>query len=169
MKAIRFILSLSIVWITVSGPASICSANEKPADKVLIEKKARTLTLVRNSIAIRKYRIALGNAPEGPKTCQGDGRTPEGHYQISGRNKKSHYHLSLRISYPNEADKAAAGKSRCNPGGDIFIHGLPNGYGWIGKAHTLHDWTLGCVAVTDKEIEEIWSLVPNGTAVEIKP
>jgi murein L,D-transpeptidase YafK len=169
MKAIRFALSLSIIWGAISGFVIVCTSSEKPADKVMIEKEARKLTLLRGSIVIRNYRIALGNTPEGPKKCQGDGRTPEGHYIISGRNKNSQYHRSLHISYPNEADRIAAKNRKCSPGGDIFIHGLPNGYGWIGKAHTLHDWTLGCIAVTDKEIEEIWNLVPDGTAVEIRP
>jgi murein L,D-transpeptidase YafK len=164
MRIIAFIF-FSLFW----SAGIIGLSQEQPADKVLIEKKARKLTLLRGSTAIRNYRIALGNAPEGPKICQGDGRTPEGLYTISGRNENSHYHRSLRISYPNKTDRLAASKSKCNPGGDIFIHGLTNGLGWIGRAHTIRDWTLGCIAVTNKEIDEIWDLVPNGTKVEIKP
>ncbi len=169
MKTNRSTVLLSIMLTAILGPAIFCLSVEKPVDKVLIEKKARKLTLLRGATVIRTYRVALGNAPEGPKACQGDGRTPEGLYLISGRNKNSQYHRSLRISYPNDADRSAARKRRCNPGGDIFIHGLPNGSGWIGKAHTARDWTLGCIAVTDKEIEEIWTMVPNGTLVQIKP
>ena len=142
---------------------------EKRADNVLIEKNARKLTLLQGSTVIQTYRIALGAQPIGPKRCQGDHRTPEGRYIIDGRNKNSHFHWSLHLSYPNEKDRAVARKRKCNPGGDIFIHGLPNGYGWLGKSHTANDWTLGCVAVTDQEIEEIWRLGPNGTPVEIKP
>ncbi len=142
---------------------------ETSANRILIEKKARRLTLLHNAVVLRTYRIALGDNPEGPKRCQGDGRTPEGTYFIDGRNLNSHYHRSLHISYPNALDQEAAKRAKCNPGGDIFIHGLPNGRGWIGKAHTLHDWTLGCIAVTDEEIEEIWRMVPNKTLVEIKP
>jgi murein L,D-transpeptidase YafK len=168
MAAIRMIASLVLIG-AILNTAAICISDEKPADKILIEKKARKLTLLRDSVAVRIYKIALGNAPEGAKRCQGDGRTPEGNYIISGRNKNSQFHLSLRISYPNETDRTAARKNRCNPGGDIFIHGLMNGLGWIGKAHTARDWTLGCIAVTNEEIEEIWRLVPNGTVVEIKP
>ena len=104
-----------------------------------------------------------------PKTYKGDNRTPEGFYTIDGRNPGSHYHRSIHVSYPNAQDRARAKKLGKDPGGDIFIHGLPNGQGWIGKAHVLHDWTLGCIAVTDEEIEEIWKLVPNGTVVEIRP
>lgn len=169
VKAVRLISSLFIIWSMAFSPSLICTGDEKPADRILIEKKARKLTLLRGSVVIRSYRIALGNSPEGPKTCQGDCRTPEGHYVIDGRNKSSHYHWSLHISYPNEADRMAARKHKCRPGGDIFIHGLPNGYGWIGQAHRMRDWTLGCIAVTNEEIEEIWHLVPNGTAVEIRP
>jgi len=142
---------------------------ETSANKVLIEKKARRLTLLRDGVVLRTYGIALGDYPVGPKRCQGDGRTPEGTYVIDSRNQNSHYHRSLHISYPNASDQRAAKGAKCNPGGDIFIHGLPNGQGWIGKAHMLHDWTLGCIAVTDEEIEEIWRMVPNQTLVEIKP
>jgi murein L,D-transpeptidase YafK len=169
MRAIRIFSALVIVLGACLYSAVISTGDEKPADKILIEKKARRLTLLRDTIAIRNYRIALGSAPEGPKTCQGDCRTPEGFYVIDRRNKSSHYHRSLHLSYPNAADRAAARKRKCSPGGDIFIHGLPNGYGWIGRAHTAHDWTLGCIAVTNKEIEEIWNLVPDGTVVEIRP
>jgi murein L,D-transpeptidase YafK len=158
-----FICGLCSLLVGFSGLA------ERAADKILIEKKERRLTLQRDNKVIRTYRVALGTHPEGPKVCQGDGRTPEGLYIIDGRNQNSHYHWSLHISYPNEMDRAAAQKAKCNPGGDIFIHGLTNGYGWLGKAHTLHDWTLGCIALTDQEIEEIWRLVPNKTIVEIKP
>ncbi len=169
MKPYGMLLLPCILCSFLFGMGVISVPVEKPANKILIEKKARRLTLLRDSAAIRKYRIALGGHPEGAKACQGDERTPEGNYVISGRNQKSQYHWSLRISYPNAADRAAARKLKCNPGGDIFIHGLPNGYGWIGKAHAAHDWTLGCIAVTNAEIEEIWALVPNGTPVEIKP
>jgi murein L,D-transpeptidase YafK len=124
---------------------------------------------MRNNVVLKTYRISLGTHTTGPKTCQGDGRTPEGFYIIDGRNQNSHYHRSLHVSYPNANDRTMAKKSRCNPGADIFIHGLPNGSGWLGKTHLLHDWTLGCIAVTDPEIEEIWRLVPNKTVVEIRP
>jgi murein L,D-transpeptidase YafK len=168
MKTTPIALLLAI-WNFILCPAFLCALDEKPADKILIEKKARKLTLLRGSVTVQSYRIALGNAPEGPKTCQGDGRTPEGRYTIDGRNKNSQYHLSLHISYPNDSDRMAAKKRQCNPGGDIFIHGLPNGLGWLGKMHLARDWTLGCIAVTNAEIEEIWKSVPNGIAVEIIP
>jgi murein L,D-transpeptidase YafK len=168
MNKIFLILLLAFSWSGISH-TGFCVPIEKPADKILIEKKERRLTLLRNNVVIKTYRISLGNQTIGPKACQGDGRTPEGLYIIDGRNQNSHYHRSLHISYPNEKDRAVAQKLKCNPGGDIFIHGLPNGYGWLGKTHLVRDWTLGCIAVTDQEIEEIWLLVPNKTVMEIRP
>jgi tetratricopeptide (TPR) repeat protein len=141
----------------------------EPADKVLIEKKARRLSLLSASEVIKTYRIALGGNPIGPKERQGDNKTPEGTYVIDSRNRDSAYHLSLHISYPNEQDKMRAKKLGVSPGGDIMIHGIKNGLAWIGALHAGVDWTEGCIAVTDQEIEEIDRLVPNGTIVEIRP
>jgi murein L,D-transpeptidase YafK len=139
------------------------------ADRIVIHKSKRALLLYRGGAVIRTYRIALGRNPVGPKQRQGDGRTPEGDYVIAGRNVNSAYHRSLRISYPGTADRERARRQRVRPGGDIMIHGLPNGQGWIGVAHRLHDWTEGCIAVTNDEIEEIWRLVADGTPVQITP
>jgi len=138
-------------------------------DRIVIEKANRTMKLMHEEDVVRSYRIALGPEAKGHKQCQGDNRTPEGRYIIDSRNSNSRYHRALHISYPNNADLLAAKKRGCDPGGAIMIHGLPNGYGWIGAAHTAFDWTQGCIAVTDEQIEEIWKLVPNGTPVEIRP
>ena len=127
------------------------------------------MELMHANQVIKTYKIALGGNPVGPKQREGDHRTPEGSYVIDRRNEHSKFHRSLHVSYPNAADREHARKLGVSPGGDIFIHGLPNGYGWIGAAHRAHDWTDGCIAVSDKEIEEIWDLVDNGTPVEIKP
>ncbi len=140
-----------------------------PADRVLIEKKERRLTLMSKGKVLKTYKIALGGNPEGPKERQGDNKTPEGTYFIASRNKNSQYHLSLRISYPNEDDKKRAKELGVSPGGDIMIHGIKNGFSQPGMSHTEVDWTKGCIAVTDEEIEEIEKLVPNGTVVEIRP
>jgi murein L,D-transpeptidase YafK len=118
---------------------------------------------------ILTYKVALGQGGLAPKDRQGDGRTPEGHYVIDARNAASEYHLSLHVSYPNADDRKRAAKLGVAPGGDIMIHGLPNGKGWIGAGHRAYDWTLGCIAVTNEEIEEVWKLVPVGTPVEIRP
>jgi tetratricopeptide (TPR) repeat protein len=137
--------------------------------RILIEKSARRLTLVSKDGALKSYKIALGGNPNGAKEKQGDGKTPEGTYIIDSRNRDSRFHLSLHISYPNEKDKKRARELGVSPGGNIMIHGLKNGFSWVGDLHTEIDWTEGCVAVTDEEIEEIADLVPNGTIVEIRP
>jgi tetratricopeptide (TPR) repeat protein len=139
------------------------------ADTILIEKKARRLTLFSKGEVLKTYKIALGGNPDGPKERQGDNKTPEGTYVIDSRNKNSRYHRSLHISYPNERDKKRAKELGLSPGGDIMIHGIKNGFSWVGADHTEVDWTQGCIAVTDDEIEEIDALAPNGTLVEIRP
>ncbi|BBO92035.1 transpeptidase [Desulfosarcina ovata subsp. ovata] len=141
----------------------------EPVDKILIEKKRRRLTLISKGEVIKTYRIALGGNPIGPKEREGDNKTPEGNYTIESRNRHSGYHLSLRISYPNERDKKHAKELGVSPGGDIMIHGVKDGLSWVGEFHTEIDWTQGCIAVTNKEIEEIARLVPDGTPVEIRP
>jgi murein L,D-transpeptidase YafK len=138
-------------------------------DRVIIEKGERRLTLLRGQEAYRTYSVALGAAPKGPKRFEGDQRTPEGVYAIDFRNANSTYHLALRISYPNEFDRMRALEAGLDPGGQIMIHGLRNGQGWLGQRHLGDDWTDGCIAVTNAEIEEIWSLVDLGTPVEIRP
>ena len=139
------------------------------ADRILVEKQARRLTLLSKGEVLKIYKIALGGNPIGPKERQGDNKTPEGTYVIDGRNKGSRYHLSLHVSYPNERDRKRAKELGVSPGGDIMIHGIKNGLSWVGDAHAGVDWTKGCIAVTDEEIEEIDRLAPNGTIVEIRP
>jgi len=139
------------------------------ADKILIEKKERRLMLFAKGEVLKTYKIALGGDPIGPKERQGDNKTPEGTYIIDSRNRDSRYHLSLRISYPNERDKRRARELGVSPGGDIMIHGIKNGFSWVGDGHAEVDWTRGCIAVTDEEIVEISMLAPNGTVVEIRP
>lgn len=138
-------------------------------DRVVVDKHERRLSLEKKGQTIKTYRISLGRNPEGHKIRQGDNRTPEGNYRIIGRNPGSRFHRSLRISYPSSQDVARARKQGVDPGGDIMIHGLPNGLGWIGPFHRFYDWTAGCIAVTDSEIDEIWKAVPNGTPIEIRP
>ncbi len=110
----------------------------------------------------------IGTA-NGPKDTEGDNKTPEGIYTIDSRNNKSRYHLSLHISYPNPKDIQHARTLGVSPGGNIMIHGIMNGLGWIGRLHRWFDWTKGCIGVTNPEIDEIARLVPNGTMVEIRP
>lgn len=138
-------------------------------DRILIEKSTRRLMLISQGEVLKSYKIALGGNPIGPKERQGDNKTPEGTYVIDARNRDSRFHLSLHISYPNERDKKRAKELGVSPGGDIMIHGIKNGFSRVGDAHTGVDWTKGCIAVTDQEIEEIDRLAPNGTIVEIRP
>lgn len=139
------------------------------ADRILIEKRERRLMLISKGKVLKTYKVALGGNPNGLKERQGDNKTPEGTYIIDARNRGSRYHLSLHISYPNEKDKKRAKQLGVSPGGDIMIHGIKNGFSWVGDRHTEADWTKGCIAVTDEEIEEIAKLAPNGTIVEIRP
>jgi len=143
--------------------------NPARADRVIVHKKEHTLELISRGKVIRSYKVALGGDPVGPKTMQGDHKTPEGAYILDSRNAHSRFYKSIHISYPNLNDRAAARRNGVSPGGDVFVHGLPNGYGGIGAAHRMRDWTDGCIAVTDAEIDEIWKAVPNGTPIEIKP
>lgn len=139
------------------------------ADKVLVLKKDRELRLLRGDKVLKKYKVALGGSPEGAKERQGDRKTPEGRYILDSRNRNSQFYRSIHINYPSKADRERARRMGVSPGGDLFIHGLPNGQGWIGSAHRLHDWTDGCIAVTNEEMDEIWAMVDDGTPIEIRP
>jgi murein L,D-transpeptidase YafK len=139
------------------------------ADRVLVEKSARRLTLFRGGTPLKSYSVALGRSPQGPKQQEGDHRTPEGNYTIDAHKQDSAFHRALHVSYPNPDDIASAAQRGVAPGEDIMIHGMANGLGWLGAFHRAIDWTSGCVAVTDKQIEEIYRAVPDGMPVEIRP
>jgi murein L,D-transpeptidase YafK len=139
------------------------------ADQVIVTKSARTLTLFAQGKVLRTYKVALGGAPIGAKEQEGDHKTPEGHYLLDRRNPKSRFYKSIHVSYPNDQDKKRASERGASPGGDIMVHGLPNGFGWLGATHRNMDWTDGCIAVTNAEMDEIWELVADGTPIEIRP
>ena len=139
------------------------------ADLIEVFKGERRMELKREGRTIRRYRVALGFSPERHKEREGDGRTPEGYYTVDARNPRSAFHLSLRVSYPDEDDKARAASLGVSPGGDIYIHGQPNGWRKFLVGHPAKDWTTGCVAVSDAEIREVWTLVPTGVRVVIHP
>lgn len=151
------------------GPASAQQARPgERADLVVVDKSQRTLWLYRDGRTIRTYRgVQLGDAPVGHKRFQGDEKTPEGRYTLDYANPQSSYYLSLHVSYPNAADRAYAAARGRSPGGDIFLHGQPNGLPFDQRIDG--DWTDGCIALANREIAEIWSLVPDGTPIEIRP
>lgn len=134
-------------------------------DLIEIDKSERMLVVYRDGIALRRYDIALGRAPEGHKAREGDGRTPEGRYRIDRRNPQSAFHLSLGLNYPRPLDRLLAAAKGVSPGGDIFIHGQPNGFPTLRRG----DWTEGCIAFTNAEMEELWRIADVGTEVVIRP
>jgi murein L,D-transpeptidase YafK len=136
-------------------------------DHIVVKKAQRRMDLMSGDQVVRSYAVSLGSSPVGDKQREGDGKTPEGNYRIEGRNASSAYHRSLKISYPDATDRAEAAARGVKPGGDIFIHGMPNWWALPGGAPV--DWTRGCIAVSKAEIEEIWDLVPDGTLIEIEP
>jgi murein L,D-transpeptidase YafK len=162
-------LFITVFILFTTWPLLFAQNTSVGADRVIVYKRERKLVLLSQGKELSSYKVALGGEPVGPKTRQGDHRTPEGIYTLDSRNPNSHYYKAFHISYPNSKDMAAAKKLGVSPGGDIMLHGLPKEYAWVGKAHTLHDWTDGCVAVTDEEMDEIWKLVRVGTPIEIKP
>lgn len=154
-------------FLIVFAAALTIGASPEPVDQIVIDKSKRTLSLMRGPAFVRTYRdVRLGDAPVGHKRFEGDEKTPEGRYTVSGRNAASRYHLSLRISYPNVADRAYAARLGRSPGGDIFIHGQPN-YSPLARIPT--DWTDGCIALSNAEMDEVWKLVRTGTPVTIRP
>jgi murein L,D-transpeptidase YafK len=136
-------------------------------DYLLVDKSERIMIGYAGGQPVKLWRgLQFGRQPQGPKRFEGDGRTPEGRYAIAGRNPASAYHLSLKISYPNAQDRAYAARYGRSPGGDIFLHGQPNA---LLSGRLPGDWTDGCIALSNEQIEEIWHLVPDGTVIEIRP
>lgn len=168
----RLVLALCALFLTspvLAGPPALAPPAER-ADLIRVDKSERRMDLLRDGAVIATYPIRLGDDGDGGhKMRQGDERTPEGRYVIDWRNPGSRFHLSLHISYPNADDRARARAAGESPGGDIMIHGFPNGMGlWAWLLHLGADWTDGCIAVSDFQMREIWSLVPNGTPIHIQ-
>jgi murein L,D-transpeptidase YafK len=156
---------------TPNEQIALAPANTPPIDYVFVEKGKRQLSVWSDGWLVKSYTIRLGRTPDGQKTEQGDGRTPEGLYEIDFRKPDSSYHLALHISYPSPQDLAQANARGVNPGGAIMIHGFPNETEptVATRVHRYVDWTEGCIAMTNAEIEELWRLVPVGTPIEIVP
>ena len=161
-----FVYTQTMLRIGSGTPPAMAPIAEQ-ADLVQVIKSARTLNLFRDDKIIRSYRISLGATPQGHKVQEGDERTPEGNYVLDWRNANSIAHLSLHVSYPNKTDQEEADARNVLPGGNIMIHGILNGWGFLGRLHQIWDWTNGCIAVTNGEMREIWSLVPDGTPISI--
>lgn len=138
-------------------------------DRIVVEKSARRLSIFAGDKKLKEYRVALGRNPIGAKQEEDDNKTPEGTYKIDSRNPQSDYHLALHVSYPSNEDTARAAERGVNAGFDIMVHGIRNGGGWIGAFHRWRDWTAGCIALTDEEIDELWRITPDGTPIEIRP
>jgi len=169
---IRLLIAAALTFlggvIYAQWPRESLPANTR-ADRVVVRKGERRLELYQGATLLRTYAIALGRVPRGPKQQEGDGRTPEGHYLLDYRNPRSSYHKALHVSYPSAADTLAARNRGVSPGGLIMLHGVRNGLGFVGRLHRIFDWTDGCIAVTDAEIDEIWRSVTDGTPIEIQP
>lgn len=160
MRRIAFALLLSICAF---------AAHAESADLVRVKKAERKMLLYSHDKILREYRIVLGRNPTGHKQQEGDKRTPEGRYVLDYRNPHSSFHKSLHISYPNKQDRESAKKRGVAPGGMIMIHGAPNGFIGPESAVLLTDWTDGCIALTNRDMDEVWRLVPDGTPIEIQP
>ena len=159
-KKLKTIITLILLSLNIH-------AVEK-ADKVLVLKSTSTLYLMKNKKVLYQYHVSFGANPEGHKHQEGDERTPEGNYTLDYKNPNSKYHKSIHISYPNQQDKKWAKKAGVSAGGDIMIHGQKNGFGLLAWITQLFNWTNGCIAVKDSEMDKIWSLVDKGTAIEIQ-
>ena len=164
MRTVAFLISTSLLF----GSLYI-EPNKKKVDEIIVLKSKRKLQLFFKGKKVKQYSISLGGNPIGHKQFEGDEKTPEGSYFIDGKNPNSKYYKNLGISYPNAEDRAFARSKGRNPGGAIKIHGLPNSKPWLGKLHLLKDWTHGCIAVTNKQMDEIYSSVKIGTKITILP
>ena len=165
--SVSALLAAALTWANWPGPTSLPAGTV--ADRVVVRKSARVLEVMRASTVLRTYRVSLGPHPVGPKQREGDGRTPEGRYVLDYRNPSSAFHLALHVSYPSTDDRRAAAVRGVSPGGLIMVHGLRNGLGFVGRLHLLADWTNGCIALTNPEIDEVARLVPAGTPILIQP
>ena len=144
-----------------------CEMARPRIDRIAVDKSDRSLIAYEGEREVRRFVVALGREPVGDKVRQGDGRTPEGVYPVTFHNPASQFHLSLRLGYPTRDQVAAARAANIDPGGDIMIHGLPNATPWLGATHRARDWTSGCIALTNDEIEWLYRFTPDGAAVEI--
>jgi murein L,D-transpeptidase YafK len=157
---------LLVLAFIVSGP---CVANKNEVGSVFVDKSDKKMYLIANGKRLKEYDVVFGSNPKGHKQEEGDGRTPEGKYILDYKKADSAFYRAIHISYPDEEDKADAKKRGVNPGGLIMIHGQKNGYGWLSWLMQWFNWTDGCIAVSNSEMDELWQLVKVGTPIEIVP
>ena len=165
MKRIIKIVSAAIMMLFFLGTAH----SEQMAEKVIVEKSKSRLYLVRDGEAFASFDVAFGGNPKGHKQQQGDERTPEGKYVLGYKNAASAFYKSIHISYPNAKDREEARRRGVNPGGEIMIHGQKNGYGQFSAIVQLFNWTNGCIALSNRDMDAVWNAVKPGTPIEIRP
>ena len=164
MRVIKLLLMMVVAFgLSACASTKFQTYDGPEVTQIIVVKERRQMYLMHNDQVLEQFRIEMGFAPEGHKVQEGDGRTPEGAYYIDRRNPNSAFHLSLGISYPNNQDRARARAAGVSPGGDIFIHGTPR------LMRRKDDWTVGCIAVTNQEMEQIFAMVQTGTPIYIYP
>ena len=164
-KALWFLVTVLFAFVAAADRIAV---DRQLADRVILDKSGRRLFLLHGAVIIAAYQVSLGGSPDGQKKREGDEKTPEGLYHLDWRNGKSSMFKSLHISYPDSYDRQQARLRSEDPGGMIMIHGQPNYFGWVAPVLQLFDWTDGCIAVSNAEMQEIWDMVPNNTPIEIK-
>ncbi|TWJ16552.1 L,D-transpeptidase-like protein [Geobacter argillaceus] len=166
---IAFTLFMASAVVMFEVPLRHAAAAIPPVERVVVYKSQKLMQLLSGNEVIRSFQVALGRNPLGHKQKAGDCRTPEGTYVIDRHNKDSRFYKSLHISYPNSQDLSAAKNNGHSPGSDIMIHGLPKGFEDLSDFHFRRNWTKGCIAVNNAEMDEIWQLVADGTPITINP
>jgi murein L,D-transpeptidase YafK len=171
MRKLTFIIAVLLIF-SAAGYYFFPEKNlpsDKKIDKIIVLKSKRRMNVYSEGQIIKTYKISLGRDPIGDKEFEGDKRTPEGYYRINGKNPDSGFHKNLGISYPDKTDIEEARRKKLKPGGEIKIHGIRNGFGFIGKFQRIFDWTAGCIALTDEEVDELYDRVEIGTPIVILP
>lgn len=169
--AVLFVCAAGLLVSSVApaAPADGSDTTNCSVDRIIVEKSKRKMTILKGQQEVAVYRVALGRNPVGPKVMRGDNKTPEGLYFVDYKVRNSVYHRALHLTYPNLDDLTRADSLGVSPGNNIMIHGMSEKQLWMGDIQYLFDWTNGCIALTNREIEEIWDLVPPWTPVEIRP
>lgn len=165
MKLFSKYIVFTLLFFLSTAP----SVSSQKADKVLVVKSERRLYLINNGETFATYKVTFGGKPKGHKQAQGDQKTPEGHYVLGYKNANSSYYKSIHISYPNNKDRENAKRLGVSPGGDIMIHGQLNGWEWAAPIVQLFSWTDGCIALSNKDMDQVWSSIDPGTPIEIRP